>query len=67
MAMKQKCLGLNTKLEVISLHKTGTSSKIGTGGQYGWTSPLFSNTETKDEISIIEYDGRLLTEINEEH
>jgi hypothetical protein len=59
MAMKQKCLGPNTKLEVISLCKTSGSSKIGTGRQYGWTSPLFIIPETKDEISsVIHYDGR---------
>jgi hypothetical protein len=65
--MKQKCLSLNTKLEVISLYKTSSSSKTGKGKQYGWTSTLFSNTQTKHEISIIQYDGRLVTEINEEH
>jgi hypothetical protein len=66
--MKQKCLGLNTMLEVISLCKMSSSSKIGTGRPYRWTSPLFTNPETKDEISsVIQYDGRLLTETDEQH
>jgi hypothetical protein len=68
MVMEQKCLGLNTKLEVLSLYKASSSSKIGTGRQYGWTSPMFINPETKDEISsVIQYDGTLLTETNEQH
>lgn len=53
MAMKQKCLGLNTKLEVICLCKASSSSKIGTGRQYRWTSPMFTHPETKDEISSV--------------
>jgi hypothetical protein len=68
MAMKQKCLGLNTTLEIISLCKTSGSSKIWTGRQYRWTLLLFTNLETKDEISsVIHYDGRLMTETDEQH
>jgi hypothetical protein len=68
MAMKQKCLGLNTKPEVICLCKASDSVKTVTGREYGWTSPLFTNPETKDEISsVIQYDGILLREINEQH
>jgi hypothetical protein len=61
-------LGLNTKLKVIHLCKGSGSSKTGTGRQYGWTSPLFTNPETKDKISsVIPYDGKLLTKTNEQH
>jgi hypothetical protein len=47
MALKQKCLRPNTKLDGTSLCKTSGSSKIGTRRQYGWTSPLFTNPDTK--------------------
>jgi hypothetical protein len=58
MALKQKCLGLTTKLEVISLCKDWNRK----------TSPLLTNPETENEISsVTQYDGTPLTETNEQH